>query len=71
MAIDAVGLTPPLSGYRLSTKNIFTASHRLKMGRIHTRAISAKVVQNKTFWQRTAIVLVGKTVSLHRPPSAL
>jgi len=52
-------------GERVAPEEVFPRRDRLQVGRVYTAANTAKVIHVKSRWDGSALVFVGKSMSLN------
>ena len=70
MAMNAMRLCFFARQNSLSSQNVFATSYWLKMHRIDTSAIAAKMIKCETFGDRTDVMFIGKTMDTFHCPSS-
>jgi hypothetical protein len=60
----AVRLTSVLSRCSKAAEDVLSLSDGLEMGRVHTRAVAAKMVDLESIWDRSDEVLIRESVHL-------
>ena len=62
MSVYTMGFTSMKGCESVAAHKVFAESHRLQMLRIHTMTFAAEMVERQTFWDRTNIKLIRKSM---------